>query len=174
MRTMLLGGLLLAGCQQASDTSTNKAEMPRTAAAQAFTPGEWATTSQIIEMDIPGMPEEMRKANVGQVNSFTSCMTPEMARKPDANFFTNNAGTTDCKGKRFDMAGGQLKAAMVCTDRNTPGEMRLTIDGSYTADSYQATSVMQRSDGPGGTVMKVTAKTSARRTGDCKAKEKNA
>jgi hypothetical protein len=174
MRMVLIGGLLLAGCQQASETSTNGAETPKAAAAQAFTPGEWATTSQIVEMDIPGMPEEMRKANVGQINRFTSCMTPEMARKPDANFFTNNSGTTSCKGERFDMAGGRLQAAMVCTDRAQPGEMRLTIVGTYTADSYQATSTMQRSDGPGNTLMKVTAKTSARRTGACKAEGKSA
>ena len=173
MRMMLLGGLLLAGCQQASETSANKAEAGQAAAAQAFTPGAWETTSQITAMDIPGMPEEMRKANVGQVNSFTSCMTPEMAKKPDANFFTNNSGTTSCKGERFDMSGGRLQAAMVCTDRNVPGEMRLTIDGTYTADTYQATSTMERSDGPGNTLMKVTAKTSARRTGECKAEEKS-
>lgn len=174
MRMMLLGGLLLAGCQQASETSASKAEAGQTAAAQAFTPGEWATTSEIVAMDILGMPEEMRKANVGQVNRFTSCMTPEMAKKPDANFFTNNTETTSCKGERFDMSGGRLQAAMVCTDRNVPGEMRLTIDGTYTADTYQATSTMQRSDGPGNTLMKVTAQTSARRTGECKAEEKNA
>jgi hypothetical protein len=174
MRMLLLTGLLLAGCQQAADKGENKAGKADAPAAQAFTPGAWETTSQITAMDIPGMPEEMSKANVGQVNRFTSCMTPEMAKKPDANFFTNNSGTTSCKGERFDMAGGRLQAAMVCTDRNVPGEMRLTIDGSYTADSYQATSTMQRSDGSGNTLMKVKAKTSARRTGACKAEGKTA
>lgn len=167
MRMVMLTGLLLAGCQQAAETGEQKAQAQVAAVAQAFTPGEWETTSQLVAMDVPGVPPEVLKANLGQVNRFKSCMTAEMAKEPDANFFTNNSGTTSCKNERFDMSGGRLQAAMVCTDRNVPGQMRMTVDGRYTPDSYEATSTMERSDGPEGSNMKMTAKTSGRRTGAC-------
>ena len=145
MRMVMLPGLLLAGCQEAAETGAQKAQAQAAAVAQTFTPGEWETTSQLVAMDVPGVPAEVLKANIGQTNRFKSCMTEEMAKKPDANFFTNNSGTTSCKSERFDMSGGRLQAAMVCTDRTVPGQMRMTIDGRYTRDSYEVTSTMARS-----------------------------
>jgi hypothetical protein len=121
-------------------------------------------------MEVPGIPPEMAKANLGQKTSFEHCMTPEQAAKPPSDFFTNADKTTDCKGENFAMVGGKLNATMTCTDKNTPGKMVMTIVGDYQPASYTATMTMVRDGAPNGGEMKITATTSGKRIGDCDAK----
>jgi hypothetical protein len=167
--------LLLAACDKASDGGDKSAPSipaPAPLAAQPvkFMPGKWQATSELMKMEVPGMPPEMAKANLGQKTSFEHCMTPEQAAKPPSDFFTNADKTTDCKGENFAMVGGKLNATMTCTDKNTPGKMVMTIKGDYQPTSYTATMTMVRDGAPNGGEMKITAATSGKRIGDCDAK----
>ena len=137
--------------------------------------GEWAPSMDVseskdaftVKMEVPGMPPEIAKANIGQKNSFESCMTPEQAAKPPSDFFTNNNQTTNCTTESFAMAGGKLDATMICEDKNTPGKMRMTIKGDYQPTSYTATMTMVTDGAPNGGEMKITATTTGERIGEC-------
>jgi hypothetical protein len=169
---LLMPLLLLAACGDAPKKDSESAGPPAEATAPAaikLQPGKWQATSELVSMEVPGMPPELAKANVGQKTTFENCITPEQAEKPASDFFTN-AQNTDCKAQDFTMAGGKLAATMTCVDRNTPGEMTMTMDGDYTPISYAATMTMVTSGAPGGGEMKITAKTEGKRIGECDAK----
>lgn len=167
--------LLLAGCGKAPESVDKTAAVgvpapaPVVAAPVRFQPGKWRQTSELVRMEVPGMPPELAKRNVGQKTSFDSCMTPEQAAKPPSKFFTN-ANDTSCTTKSFAMVGGRLDATMTCLNKHTPGEMTMTIKGDYQPASYTATMTMVTDGAPGGGEMKIIATTSGQRVGDCDAK----
>jgi hypothetical protein len=167
--------LPLAGCSDKPENGDKKAAdssapTPLTAAPVTFQPGKWQATSELVSMEVPGMPPELAKANVGQKTSFESCMTAEQAAKPPSDFFTHNDATTSCTTQNFAMAGGKLDATMICEDRKTPGRMTMTLQGDYQPSSYTATMTMIRDGAPAGGNMKITARTSGKRIGECDAK----
>lgn len=170
---IILPFIILAGCGQKQETATKAESGSASSAAAApitFQPGKWQATSELVSMEVPGMPPQIAKANVGQKTSFESCMTAEQAAKPPSDFFTHNDATTRCTTENFAMAGGKLDATMVCEDRKTPGKMTMTLKGDYRPTSYTATMTMVRDGAPAGGNMKITAKTSGKRVGECEAK----
>jgi len=163
---------LLAGCGEKPEGAEKNgvpAPAPIAAAPVSFQAGKWQATSELLKMEVPGMPPEIAKANVGQKTSFEHCITPEQAAKPPSDFFTN-AKNTNCTTQNFTMVGGKLDATMTCVDRNTPGDMTMTIKGDYHPTSYTATMTMVTAGAPGGGEMKITATTSGKRVGECDAK----
>lgn len=165
--------LLLAGCGDKPE-SADKNEIPSPAplAAQpvSFQPGKWQATSELMKMEVPGMPPEMAKANVGQKTTFEHCVTPEQAAKLPSDFFTNAQKSTDCTAKNFAMVGGKLDATMTCVDKRTKTDMVMTIKGDYQPTSYTATMTMVTQGAPNGGEMKITAMSSGKRIGECDAK----
>lgn len=168
--------LPLAGCgdkpesgDQTAAAESGGAPAPLAAKPNNFEPGKWQATSELIKMEVPGMPPELAKANLGQKTTFEHCMTAEQAAKPPSDFFTNNGPTTNCATESFEMAGGKLDATMICEDRNTPGKMTMTIKGDYQPTSYAATMTMVTDGAPNGGEMKITATTTGKRVGECDA-----
>jgi hypothetical protein len=167
------GLLLLAACNKAPESADKASPAPANplaAATMNFQPGKWQATSELVKMEVPGMPPEMAKNNLGQKTSFEHCMTPEQAARPKSDFFTKNDGTTDCTTKNFAMVGGKLDAAMACVDKKTKTEMNMTIKGDYQPTAYTATMTMVTGGAPGGGEMRIIANTSGKRIGDCDAK----
>jgi hypothetical protein len=165
--------LLLAACGDAPKDADKKAiatPAPLAPAPVSFLPGQWQSTSELVKMEVPGMPPEMAKANIGKKTSFAHCMTAEQAARPPADFFTNANQTTDCKAENFAIVGGKLDGTMTCVDKRTKTNMVMTIQGDYRPTSYAATMTMVTSGAPGGGDMKMTATTSGKRIGDCPAK----
>jgi len=168
--------LLLAGCGKGSDKTekaagTGTSDAPAApATAITFQPGKWQGTSELVKMDVPGMPPEMARNNLGQKTTFEHCMTPEQASRPSSDFFTRNEGTTDCTTKNFAMTGGKLDAAMRCVDKKTKTNMEMTIKGDYRPTAYTATMTMVTGGAPGGGNMTIVANTSGKRIGACDAK----
>jgi hypothetical protein len=175
-RTLLLIAplLLVAGCGdkpkgESAETSAEPSAAPTPEAHDIkLSAGKWQASSELVSMDIEGLPPELAKANIGQKTNFESCVTQAQADKPASDFFTN-AKNTACQPQSYSMAGGKLNAVMTCEDKNTPGKMTLTIDGLYTPTTYDITSTMETTGGPAGGNMKVTAKTQGKRVGDCDA-----
>ena len=164
--------ILLAGCGDKPESAEKggvTAPAPLAAKPVTFLPGKWQATSELVKMEVPGMPPEMAKANVGQKTSFEHCITAEQAAKPPSEFFTN-AKQTDCTSKSFSMVGGKLAATMVCVDQKTKTNMTMTMQGDYHPDSYTATMTMVTDGMPNGGEMKITATTSGKRIGECDAK----
>lgn len=166
--------LLLAACNKAPEEAEKEAAPAPAAnplaAPMNFQPGKWQATSELVKMDVPGMPPEMARNNLGQKTTFEHCMTPEEASRPSSDFFTKNEGTTDCTTKNFGMAGGKLDAVMACVDKQSQTNMEMTIKGDYRPTEYTATMTMVTGGAPGGGNMTIVANTSGKRIGDCDAK----
>lgn len=120
-------------------------------AAISITPGQWETTVQLTEFDMPQMPEEARgmmQQQMGRARANTSCITPEEAANPEANTFGDN--NDDCTYTDFTMSGGTILIAGSCQAQGMPGAMTMRMEGSYTPTSYDMTMNMNMDAGPAG------------------------
>lgn len=131
-------------------------------------PGKWESKVALLEIDIPGMPAEMQETMKRtfaerQPSSFTSCLTPEEAKKPKEDFF---AGNDKCRYDHFKMGDGKIDAKMRCDAGE--GVQLMEMAGTYADEAYTMTMTTMREDaaGPGGNA-KMTMRMDARRVGEC-------
>lgn len=141
-----------------------------------ITPGEWENTVEFVDvkMDETKLPPEARgmmapmiEAMKGQKQVVKNCITPEQASKPDAGFL---AGSKDanCEYEKFNFSKGKMDIAMACTGKgNGEGDAKITMTGDYGATAYNMDMNIMTSAGEMGD-MTITAKTSAKRIGECK------
>lgn len=177
---VVTGALMLAACNGAADKDSAAADAAPTPAPSAsapaslgkalFRPGEWETTVELIDVDIPGMPagsvrdsmvEMMKKTKTTTKN----CVTKEDAEKPEASVFTGSKGK--CSYDRMTMSGGKIDAVMTCVDASGRGKLEMTSVGTYDDTSFTMTNDM-RTTAPGQSeAMHMKAKVTGKRTGDC-------
>ena len=131
-------------------------------------PGKWESKVALLDIDIPGMPAEMqdtmkRTFAERQPSGFTSCLTPEEAKKPREDFF---AGNDKCRYDHFKMGDGKIDARMRCDAGE--GVQLMEMAGTYSDESYTMTMTTMREGaaGPGGDA-KMTMRMDARRVGEC-------
>jgi len=139
-------------------------------------PGRWETKVNLLDVDIPGMPPQMatqmkQTMSKMQEHNFASCLTEEDVRRPKEDFFAGNS--KDCRYDHFTMSGGKIDAALRCEGKREGGAMTMTINGSYSRDSYEATMAMDVADGREGG-MKMRSHSESHRVGQCKGDEINA
>lgn len=133
--------------------------------------GEWKVTSTVEEMNIPGLPPqaqaEMKRMMGGRGNAeYQYCLTPEQAKKPGGRFF-NRQADKNCKYDHFTMGKGKIDALLRCAAPG--GAMAMTIDGTYSADSYSTRVAMDMGGSDGS--MKMKMRSDAKRVGDCTAED---
>ena len=168
-----LAVLSLAGCKKSS-VEADHASMQQVASAvgasdNAFHPGRWESTMKMEKMDIPGMPPEARAMmakSPAMARIVTTCLTPEMAAKPDGKFF--NQANADCVYDHFSMSGGKMEATMSCNGRT--GKLTMTMNGTFTPDQYEVHTTSQQQM-PGGQPMSVAMTVTSHRVGDCTGQE---
>lgn len=176
---VILGAAALAAC--GSEPSV-KAENASVAEVQAkiekaggqavfLSPGRWESSVRIDKVEIPGMPAElaqrMQKAVAGTVSA--SCLTPEEAKKPAAEFF-GGKDRRDCRYEHFTMSDGKLDAKLTCGGEG--GAATVAMKGDYSPDRFQiamTTEAKAGTSGPGAMTMSATV--DSKRTGACTAKE---
>jgi hypothetical protein len=169
--------ILAAACNGPSSdsvvlTNASPEEVAQKAGAVAparLQPGQWETTVEIAQVDMPGMPAAVRdqmKSSTTQKQSVTTCITPEQAAKPQADVLAGNTGGR-CTYRNYAMAGGKIDATLVCAGPGN-GETVQTISGTFTETAFSVTSDLKTAGGPGET-MSMKSKTSGRRIGECKA-----
>lgn len=166
--------LALAGCgSEKSVTATNESvsgvAQKVTDAGLKFNPGRWESTMKFVKMDMEGMPPEakdMMSKVLGKDKTFASCLTKEEAEKPDSKFF----GQADerCKYDSFSMGSGKIDAKMTC--KAAEGTQTMTMNGSYTPETYDMTMTVNGM-GPMGKAMSMEMQLSAKRAGECTGKE---
>jgi len=179
---MLAGSAVLAlgACGKGEDKAGNGAGEAQTAqdvAAQvkkvSLQPGEWETTSEIVEAKIEnapeGMPAGMMDAMKGRKTSVKSCITPEQAENPGADFLAAQKDGR-CTYSGFEMAGGAIKGTVTCAGQEG-GAATMKMAGIYTPTSY-TTTVDMVSTGMGGPqakdmAMHMTTKVSGKHVGAC-------
>ena len=183
MRSVLViaGVAMLAACSKGPQINEKNASVSevankvRAAAGdQGFVdPGKWETMVNVLDVDIPGMPAEMAaqmKQTMGkmQEHNFTSCLTEADVKRPKEDFFAGS--NKDCRYDHFTMSGGKIDAALRCEGKGEDGAMTMTINGSYSRDSYEATMAMDVAGGREGG-MKIRSHSQSHRVGQCSAAE---
>ena len=181
MKAMILtaatGLLLLSACgkseeKAAVDGSLSADDVADAAAALKLTPGQWETTMEIIDVKMEGLPEGapggMMNNMIGTKTTIKSCITPEQAEKPNAEFLSAQKDA-NCSYSTFDMSGGLIKAAMTCSSKEQPGEVKLNMTGKYGSGSYEMNQDMSMAGFQPGMAMAMKSKVTGRHIGDCPA-----
>jgi hypothetical protein len=124
-------------------------------------PGQWETNVAIVRLEAPGMP---KGANVPlpPPTTTSSCLTPEQARNPDANFAAGN--TSGCSSEDYRMADGRISGTLTCNQQGT--SMRATLAGTYTPTTMDMT--MNSQTQAAGQNVTTEVRVTGRRTGDCR------
>lgn len=180
---ILLPAILLAGCGKSPDDIEMKnasvADVQKAAAkVETITPGQWEVTTEITDVRLPGVAgtdpkiaEAMTQQMKGRSQTQTSCVTPDQARGPSSALIggdTNGA----CSFETFSLLRGRLNAVMTCRKDGEPGQMVIATNGTYAGDTIELESVMrveQTLNQPKEQAMRLAAKVTGRRTGDCPA-----
>ena len=172
--------LALAACGSEPSVSAENASVDEVAAkvkaaggqAMFLSPGHWDSTLTIQQVSIPGMPPEvtahMKQAMAGKVTG--SCLTPEQAKKPGADFF-GGRDRKDCRYDHFDMGDGKLDAKLVCGAEG--GSAIVTMQGTYSPDTFRIAMTTEAKGAPGAPMgtMTMAATIDSKRTGVCTGKE---
>jgi hypothetical protein len=132
-RTLLLIAplLLVAGCGdkpkgESAETSAEPSAAPTPEAHDIkLSAGKWQASSELVSMDIEGLPPELAKANIGQKTNFESCVTQAQADKPASDFFTN-AKNTACQPQSYSPTTYDITSTMETTGGPAGGNMKVT------------------------------------------------
>ncbi|MCR5872552.1 MULTISPECIES: DUF3617 domain-containing protein [unclassified Sphingomonas] len=132
-----------------------------------FNPGEWETTVETVSIDIPGlagpMKDEMTKMMLQKQQVTKNCVTPEQAKSPPAEVLAQSKGR--CTYEKFTMAGGKIDGTMVCDADG--GKMTMKISGTFSDTAFAIDNDMETTMPGGAQTMKIKAKTSGKRVGEC-------
>jgi Protein of unknown function (DUF3617) len=187
MKTRLILGaaaLALAGCgssqkpaggNAAGDSVSTPSGSASAAGAGAagggnlIRPGEWETKVETVEVDAPGMPAQVKQmmANAmgGSKMTVRDCVTPEEARRPNADLFAGK-DRGNCTSKDFSMSGGRLRGTISCPAGNgRTGSMTMAMDGRFGPDSYTVSQNITTD--AAGSKMTIKARVTGRRVGEC-------
>ncbi len=169
-----LAGFALAACgsEPAVDAKNESVELVAgkvAASGMNPQPGRWQASLKIESMDMPGMPAQAKEAmnkSLSATQSYFTCLTPEDANKPNAEFFQRTA--KNCKYDHFTMAGGKIDAEMTCGEGGVSTKMKML--GSYAGDMYDL-KVSSQGEMQKGMPMTMTMSIASRRVGECNGTE---
>lgn len=173
---ILLLPVVLAACNKGGSVSAEnasiaevEAKVKAAGATVQLSPGRWETSVKVDRMEVPGMPPAMAahmQQQLSQVAHGASCLTPEQARKPAADFFAGKK-SQDCRYDSFTMGDGKIDAAMTCGSGNP--KIAATLKGTYAPETFRMAILM---DGKGQASVPTIAMTvDARHVGACTGKE---
>ncbi|WP_066480430.1 MULTISPECIES: DUF3617 domain-containing protein [unclassified Sphingomonas] len=145
------------------------AKQAKASGAMRLNPGEWETTVEVVDIDIPGMPKGGPHSDVMKVmreakTTVTNCVTPEEAENPESGVFTGSNG--QCRYERFRMGGGRIDGTLACRGKDGGGDMRMSVNGTFSDTAFALDNAMETRMGD--SVMKMRAKVSGKRIGACK------
>ena len=173
-----LAALLLAGCggSQPEEAQGEALTVDQAAAALEETgrlrPGQYATTVEMLDVSIPGMPGAQGEALAQMIGGkaatrATFCLTPEEAEQGPERMVEEMANA-DCRVESLDTRAGSFSADMHCTAPQA-GEGDYRIEGTMTDESSTMTMrVDQAVPGvPGSPRVRLEMRVDSQRTGDC-------
>jgi Protein of unknown function (DUF3617) len=133
-------------------------------------PGEWTMTSQIDEITLAGMPEEMVAQMREQANAQPpniNCLTEEDVENPVEGMFSNSEMGEECDFGDSAFEDGVINVNATCQGAEGEGIATLTVQGTYTATTMAAELSLNVEGGP--SEMSMSSTLSAERTGECEA-----
>lgn len=133
-------------------------------------PGLWETSSEVLEMAMPGMPAgvspDMLKRMKPAKTLVRACITPQQAANPSANMLAAQRDHK-CDVRKMAMSGGMVSIAMRCADPKRGSTMDMTMTGRYSRTDYSMVGDMKMS-GARGMAMSMKTRVISKRVGDCK------
>lgn len=140
--------------------------------AVSLQPGQWETTIQFSNIEVPGAPEAMvapMRAMLGAPQTMQSCMSAEDAANPGNQIMNPRGENQGCQFTENTFSGGTIRINATCRPPSG-GTMTMTMNGSYTATTMQA-QINQQMQAPPNTsgpqTIRLTGNLNGRRTGDC-------
>jgi hypothetical protein len=133
------------------------------ALAQGFNAGSWQHETKTVSAEGTGYPQFL--VRMFSNKSRKSCHTAQqVAARPEIVLTQDDAAV--CKVRRFSMADGKLVYDTFCTNKRFPEGLLVASKGTYTADSYDISTVS--SGTKEGAPVKIVTTGTGRRTGACK------
>jgi len=130
-------------------------------------PGRWEGSMTMHEMDMPGLPPEVKaqmKKQLSTAHSFVNCVTEEDVKNQKALYTGDDK---NCKYDHFTLGGGKIDAAMTC-NRGDGGKMAMAMTGDYSSGSYHMDmNTKAEGAGPMGS-MTMKMSVDAKRVGACR------
>ena len=175
----LAAAILLAACNGNGETDADgdgKISADELAAETADLvqprPGQYRTTAEIVEFDVPGMADEQKQMMrtmmaQGAAQASLSCLTPEDAEKNGARQMVEKLAEGDCEIKSFNVAGGTVDAEMQCAGGGGPAGT-VKMQGVMEAEKSTMTMEFDQSLG-GATQAHIKMRMNSERIGDCPA-----
>jgi len=170
------GSLALAGCGEGDKNEGNAAagsdQGKPSAQARAdagpgavkLDPGEWEVTSEMTKVSGTGLPPAAIAAMQGQKQTTRQCITPEQASHP---LDMPGDAKKNCDYSKFAMGNGRMDGTITCKgDKDGGTTVSMTMNGQFSARSYQAAMSMTTGNKEGTMTMEMRA--SAHRVGECK------
>lgn len=129
--------------------------------------GQWRSTIEFTEFDIPGLPASMAdmvRGSLGRTQTTEYCVTPDDLRRPSADAL-GGEGAENCDYEDWSYRGGEMRAVLVC---NIPGQgrARMVMEGSGSPTAYRSTISSEISGTQMGTI-RMSGNVTGERIGDC-------
>jgi hypothetical protein len=162
MRALIVVPLcLMAAC---SGGEEKKAEV----VVDTMRAGQWETTVDVASFRSTDKATPALKAAAGDKSTVLACIEEGDAKKPKPELFAGEG--YECDYKSSYIRKGRINASLECKRDALKGQIMMTVQGKYTADSFEAT-VDTLSYLPGEGDFEMSSKITGRRTGDTCAAE---
>lgn len=163
MRLMLIAGgvLTLAGCS--GGTPANEAATAEAPPA-SIPAGEYEITTTVTEFRSTDKTTPVVQAKQGETATSRACIGADGAPPPE--LFAAKGDV--CKSQNAYVRNGKMNLTLDCTRKGTPGKIMSEVNGKFTADSLQGSTITTSFiQGPGDYELRQDF--TARRVGECSA-----
>jgi len=148
-----------------------EAPAPAAAAPARLQPGEYETTTKVLEFSMAGVPQSqidmMKGAMSGNVEQpHRYCLTPEQAAEGPKQM-VSRMRQGDCKTTDFRSDAGSVHGTLECVFKGGANS-KTTFDGTFTGDGSSMTMESdQQMPGMAGKSMHMKMQVDTRRVGEC-------
>lgn len=139
-RLVIVPLVLLAACSNADEKAAAEAKAKAEATKNLkLAAGQWATVAEVTRLTKQDNGTPAIDTPVGSKNEAAACVVQAEAdaKKPNPVLLAGHEDY-DCEYGNFYMSGGTLNAQLTCKRKGLDGEVRMTVDGTYTADTIEA------------------------------------
>jgi hypothetical protein len=155
--------LVLAACSEGAAPTKQEAEAPR---AEQLSAGQWEMTTEVTKLTQRDKGAPAIKAPEGSKSTSSSCVAEADVKKPQPALFASEGA--ECSYRDFYMSGGRFNATLGCSRAGLGGTLATIVNGSFTATTFEGNATTETTFSGEGDV-RIDAKLTGRRTGDCTA-----
>jgi hypothetical protein len=135
MRYPVIASLcLVAACSDGGGGAEEKKAEEQAATIEA---GQWETSFEVTELRSTDKATPAVKAKAGDKMTSTTCVTEANKAEPPPELFAGQG--YKCSYKTSYIRNGRLNASLACRHSSVSGEMVMSVNGSYSAASFEGT-----------------------------------